>query len=353
MRPYNKWYFCIFCIPKTYPEGLIGSDEMLKFFQSIFGTTTGNGYPESLIKAAIERAVDGTDPWIRAVSGYKKKLRPAVLQAMDHVVGIVDGMAPPMVIQPGNDTADPGLKTFFISTADMVKILDNDRNLTDFRRGRHETVSWIYALLVMEKQEKASFGVGLSGTIIVHDIPQTIVNFASHRLIDPAGSEDETRRQLKKRAFDHLLSLALGRIAIVKTERDHLERYRTLLQAKLDLLKRGEWGFETPTAEERMDAADMEEALAHVETQLQERGGDDRMLELYLGIVVDVLGHPEEHMWTWKETLIVDRMGIKRSEEADTTLNVMLTLVGDSQERSLAVSLVAISADLLQHDDKA
>ena len=46
---------------------------MLRLFQSIFGKSATKGsYPESLVKAAIERAVDGTDPWIRAVSGYKK-----------------------------------------------------------------------------------------------------------------------------------------------------------------------------------------------------------------------------------------------------------------------------------------
>ncbi len=47
---------------------------MLRLLQSIFGLgdTTG-GYPEDMVRKAIERAVDGTDPWLRAISGYRKK----------------------------------------------------------------------------------------------------------------------------------------------------------------------------------------------------------------------------------------------------------------------------------------
>jgi hypothetical protein len=39
------------------------------------------------------------------------------------------------------------------------------------------------------------------------------VSYESHKLIDPAASENETRHQLKRRAFDHLLSVALRRSA--------------------------------------------------------------------------------------------------------------------------------------------
>ena len=64
---------------------------MLKLFQSIFGAGEAQGrYPESLIEAAIERAVDGTDPRLRSLPRYRKQLRPAVLQAVDHVVAMID-----------------------------------------------------------------------------------------------------------------------------------------------------------------------------------------------------------------------------------------------------------------------
>ena len=323
-------------------------------FQSIFGSdATACSYPETLIKAAIERAVDGTDPWIRAVSGYKRKLRPAVVMSIDHVMALVDGMAPPIVLEPGSYGSDPRLRTFFISNEEMRKVLDNDRNLADFRRGQAVVLPHVTALLVMKKQEQVFFGAELSGDIVLRDVPQVTVSFEAHRLIDPAGSEEETRRQLRRRAFDHLLSLALWQIAIVKTERDKLERYRALLQSKLNLLQRGSWGFNETAADEHPDVVDIEEQLDKIEMQLLELGGDDRMLEVYLGIVTDVLGRPEKHLWARKETLILDRRGIKRSEAADDAPEVTLDLMCDSEGRSMVVSLVATEVETIRDDDRA
>ena len=69
---------------------------MLKLFQSIFGGEAVCGqYPEGFIDAAIERAVDGTDPRLRALPGYKNQLRPPVTHAIDHVVALVEGIPPP------------------------------------------------------------------------------------------------------------------------------------------------------------------------------------------------------------------------------------------------------------------
>jgi len=326
---------------------------VLKFFHSIFSNNAATGsYPESLVKAAIERAADGTDSWIRAVPGYKRKLRPAIVRAIDYVVALVDGMAPAIIMTPGRYGSDPYLHTFFISSTDMQKILDSDRNLTDFQRRQAKSLPQVFALLVMEKHEKIFPGAELSGNIVLRDVPQIAVSYEAHRLIDPEATEDETRRQLKRRAFDHLLNLALRRIIIVKTERDNLERHRTLLQSKLNLLQRGGWGFDKTAANEHLDVAGAEESLARIEAQLMELGGDDRALELYLDIVIDVMGRPEAHLWARKETLILDRMGIKRSEAADNVQKMTLDLICDSENRSLVVSLVAISGESIQNSGR-
>ena len=45
---------------------------MLKLFQSFFGGDESRGrYPESLVEAAIERTVDGTDSRLRLLPGYR------------------------------------------------------------------------------------------------------------------------------------------------------------------------------------------------------------------------------------------------------------------------------------------
>jgi hypothetical protein len=319
---------------------------MLRFLQSIFGQAERGSYPESLIVEAIERAVDGTDPQLRALSGYKKRLRPAVVRAVDHVVALVDALPPPMPVSFGGEEGDPRIKSFFISLPHMKKVFLEDRALSGYLQGAPGEKGEVVALLGMERQDKVILGAALSGDVVMRDVPQVTVSFDAHRLLDPARDEGESRRLLKRRAYDHLLTLALRRLADVKFERSNLERRRTLLQAKLHLLEREGWGFD-PADAERIDVAAVEERLAQLETQLQEFGGDDRMLETYLEVVSDVLGRAEEYFQAKSETIFVDRMGIKQSEASAEAPELRLTELFDAQGRSLVVTLVSFQAEEL------
>jgi len=314
---------------------------MFKFLQSLFTSdVTASCHPDFLVIAAIERAVDGTDPWIRAVSGYQKKLRPAVLRSIDHVIKLVDELAVPVQVEQGIYDCNPLLHTFFISNADMWETFASDRTLAEFEGAQGDPSPRVTALLTMVKQEKTVVGAALSGAIVLHDVPQISVSFEDHRLFDPAVNEDETRHQLKRRAYDHLLSLALSRISQVKTGYEKLDHYQALVQSKLNLLQRGGWGFGETAAGEELDKASLEKLLARIESQLLELGGDNNMLEVYLDIVIDVLSRPEEHLWVESESLIVDRMGIKRVEAAGDAPKVMLEVISDSEGRSRVVLLV-------------
>ncbi len=56
---------------------------MFELFKKLFSNSFTDEYPKVLIKAAIEHAVDGTDPWIRAASTIKRKLCPARLEIIE------------------------------------------------------------------------------------------------------------------------------------------------------------------------------------------------------------------------------------------------------------------------------
>ena len=321
---------------------------MLKFLHHLFGGVDNGRYPETLVNEAIERAVDSTDPWLRGVSGYKKRLRPAVVRAIDHVVDLVGLLPPPLAAGFAAYEDDPQLRSFFMSTNEMRKVYGNDPSLTEFRRQKGNLPSQVHALLLMQKQEGVTLGAELKGDIIMRDVAQTTVTFEGHRLLDPSGDETTTRRHLMRRAFDHLLSMALRRIASVKSECEDLERRRALLDAKLNLLQRGGMGFDSMAASGGLSVAALEEELEKIDTQLNELGGEDGMLDAYLDIVVEILGEPEKQLWSARETLIVDRLGIVRSEPAfdapELTLNVLRNSAGDR----LVTTLVVIPGDELR-----
>jgi hypothetical protein len=312
---------------------------MLRLFKSFFsGQDEAGQYPEELVKEAIERAVDGTDPWLRGLSGYKRKLRPAVIKAIDHVVSLVDGFDQPIKVTRDCYSSSPLLKAYFISAREMHSILTNDSAQKEFQKSHRFAES--YALLAMEKQERKVFGSEMVGETIVRDVPRVTVSFSGHRLIDPTQSEMETRRMLKRRAFDHLLTLALDKIVNMRDERETLTRNRTLLQAKLNILRGGQWGFDEEKESVVPKVSDVEAKLEQIESQLLERGGDDRAIEAHLEVVKNVLGKADEHLWATDETVILDPMGVKRNQASEDNPKISLKRLQNTAGRSVTVSMI-------------
>ena len=310
---------------------------MLRLFQSFFGGDEAAGrYPETLVREAIERAVESTDPWLRGLNGYHRKLRPAVLTAIDHVVALVNQLPPARPATRDGYGRDPLLQAMFLSSEQMRQVLRDQLASPKVASGA------ACALLVMDLEQRGTFGVDLVGDTVVRDVPQVTVSFANHRLLDPTGSEGETRRLLMRRAFDHLLSLALKRMVAVKEIREGLDNRRTLLQAKLDVLQRGNWGFDLCTPQKPVTLVDLEAQLAEIEAQLQRVGRDDQAMEVTLGLLVDVLGRPQEQLWGDRATLVVDRMGIKRAVASDEAPELVLDQLHNAEGRSLVGTLVTL-----------
>jgi hypothetical protein len=229
----------------------------------------------------------------------------------------------------------------------MKKVFSTDRNLAEFLQGSANDAPQIVALMMMEKEEKVIFGAELSGDIIIRDVPKLTVSFDAHRLVDSTPDEDKTRRLLMRRAYDHLLSLALKRLTFVKSERKDLERRRKLMQAKLNLLEREGWGFDAAADGDKLSVADLEERLGEIETQLQEFGGNDCESEACLQIVADLLGKPEEYLLAKSETIFVNRMGIKQNEASSDAPPLTFSELRNAEGRTLAVALVSLRAEEL------
>lgn len=323
---------------------------MLRLFQSIFGTDAlaRGRYPDELIQGAIERAVDGTDARLRALRGYQKRLRRPVIHAIDHVVNLVEQLPPPAEISRQRYGTDPELCAFFASVEHMQEVFGTDLALSDFLAGPEGPGSDdVVALLAMERQERHVLGMDLEGAILRRDVPQVTVNFTGHRLLDPTSTEQETRRLLKRRAFDHLLSLALGRIVSARLQRAGLEQQRTLLRRKLKVLEDGRWGFQDAGRGERPDVGDLEAQLAAIEAQFVGLGTDAGTLKAHLDTLIDVLSRAEEELRSTRLSLIVDRLGVKRERHAAGTLQLDLEELRNAAGRTIIVRLVCMARTAL------
>jgi len=325
----------------------------LKLFQSIFGgRETAGRYSEALIDRGIDRTVDGTDPRLRLVPGYRKRLRGPVIHAIDHAVTLVDGFPAPAPAGPEGYRNDVRLAALFASIQDMLEMLSRDRALTDYLPGRDgRGAEQIHAVLLARRAERNILGMDLMGDQVRRDVAQVSVSFSGHHLLEPQASAEECQRLLKRRAFDHLLVLALGQIAETAMQRDDLQRQRDLLQRQQQAMKRGSLGFDTPEAS-RTEQAALQTEIDSVAQQLQALGANADVLKTHLEIVVERLTKAEQQLGKQEVELCLSPMNI-RLDPSDPSARQMVfqELENARGERAILLPVVIATRDLPQRED--
>jgi hypothetical protein len=301
---------------------------MFKLFSSIFDTSehATDAYPDWLIDKAIERAVDGLDSRLRLVSSYKKKLRASVMTAVDHVVKLVDDLPAPIDASRSQFGADPHITSLFASANELQQFFSNDKEvwhyLDNLSGPKPDSIT---GLLIMDRIEKQVFGMELDGNSVRRDVAQVTVSFSEHRLADPNTNEQETRRHLKRRAFDHLVTLALRDVTTRHRSRLELEQQWALLQRKLGTYKAAGWGLTDDTTDLRHDNEALQQELNQVEAQLKALPAKTETLDASLDALIDVFDNAKDKLWSVPVSLFIDRMHIKRDAKSNNTNELRFT----------------------------
>jgi hypothetical protein len=325
----------------------------VKLFQSIFGgRETVGRHPETLIEMAIERAVDGTVSRLRFVPGYRKRLREPVIHAIDRVVQLVDGIPAPIPAGPDGYRSDFRLAALFASIEEMRQVFGRDRALSEYLSGTEgRGAERVTALLMARREERTILGMDLVGDQVRSDLAQVTVSFAGHHLLEPRVSEAECRRFLKRRAFDHLLALALAEIAEARVERADLERQRDLLARKLQAMKRGTLSFDRPDAGQA-DEAGLQAELDPVSRQLQGLGADADVLRTHLELVAKRLGEAERQVGSQEVQLCLSPMNIRLDAGDSSARQVVLQELQNARgERAIILPVASAPRDLPSRED--
>jgi hypothetical protein len=224
----------------------------------------------------------------------------------------VDGIPATVAAGPGDYRNDPRLTALFASADEMQQVFARDKCLSDYLSGSEgRGAERVTALLMARREERHILGMDLVGDQVRRDVAQVTVSFSGHHLLEPRAIEEECRRFLKRRAFDHLLALALAQIAEARLERADLTRQRDLLQRKLRTMKRGTLSFDQPDAGEPDEAA-IQAELDDVSGQLQALGADAGLLKAHLEVVAERLQGAERQIWAEDVQLCLGPMNIRR-----------------------------------------
>lgn len=280
------------------------------------------GLSPALIDAAIERAIDGADPRLRAFGGYRRRLRRPVGKAVRHVIRLIEGLPPAASITPRYYSQDPRLRAFFVSPSHVNEVLARFWTVRDYLAGAaYPLPEEIFGLLSVAQSEHSTLGMELDGGLLKRDVLQTAVTFSDHQYLAPAANERRTRRELKRRAFDFLVQTAREQMLQVKTSRGDMARRRHDLRSRLDALKSGLWGQGTAFADRGgnglgSNMAEMEAEIAAIDAELGRFGKIDLSLEESLRHVEETLNEADRWLVLRPACLCLDYRGIKREGES-------------------------------------
>ena len=107
---------------------------MFTFLKSLFGSREdeASGEDPARLSAAVEEAIEGTDPRLRMVSGVNKKLRVPVGRSLAHARKLVAVLPGPSEISKTIFGSDPQVRALFAFVDHIREVFGNDRNLRTF-----------------------------------------------------------------------------------------------------------------------------------------------------------------------------------------------------------------------------
>jgi len=332
---------------------------MLNFLSSLFTPDTGesDGLDKSLIERATERAVDGTDPRLRALGNYRKQLREPVELAVRHVIELIDSLPEAVPLSRQGYSADPRLRAFFASNDHLQEVLGGFSVISEYLQDLPGLKpDEIFGLLTMEWKERNTLGMERQGDRVRKDVAQITVSFFNHRFACPADNEEETRLEMKKRAFDYLLKLALEKIQAGRGKRQELQREQRLLDKKLDAMRAGAWGLEAMFSTGEEPAPNLDDLAAKidaVESELLELGDASGGLEQSLEQLAEVLSQPAHWLYRDDVHLRLNHMGVKMDESSSGPVNdlQLIGLFSASGERRIVLPVRVLRSELPERPD--
>jgi hypothetical protein len=266
------------------------------------------------VAEAVEQVVEGTDRRIRAVSGYQRKLAPAVGRTLEFVAELVASLPGPLDLSHGAWRDDPHVNAFFGTADDVRQTLTRSKELRDFFQ-RERDARLAYAVLTVTREEKTVLGMKLQGETVQREVPQTSVSFVGHRILAPALTEAGVREEARRRALNLFIAHAQARIADTQVKREGLERERQVQQLRLRQARTRAQSL-AAVEDGAAEFEAIERSLAENAKALEALGGTLENLDDYIEEVRSVLAHPEEHLGRTTVAFRVNRMGIKLDDGA-------------------------------------
>ena len=293
---------------------------------------------QSAVDLAIERIVDQTNPALRGLAGYRRRLSPVVAPLLDYGATLLSQIPGPVTVDPESWAKDPLVNALFGDTQRIRRVVSGPVVRAWLKQHPSEPLSEsgprsallganperpasaprtddLYALLVAMPEEHSQLGIELVSGQLRRDVKQTTLGFGDLEVAAVAGGMDELRETLRPRVIDLVVSIGLERIVAQEERIAALEQGLRMLRLKrkvidprasgLDLLLAGSSAH--LAEQQRLDAR-----IAETERDLADASRGLGDIAEYLQRLATELSHPEKDIGLERMRLWVDRMNIVR-----------------------------------------
>ncbi len=272
------------------------------------------------VNAAIDQLIDGIDPNMRLILGYKKKLTATVETALHYINGLVEKIPGPVEFNKKAFGSDPLVNAVFATVSDLQRTFSKSEALRAFfEDSMNVNMEHCFALMCMEKEEHAGFGMELEGDFIKKDVPRISVNFLGHNILSPAATEKAVRESLKSCIFDALISNTYENVMSRRIRGAGSDEYRRVLDRRYKANQA--WGQELTDLllsirADVLGKNDKKENIASENQATESESGNIETPGEHLEMVKEMLSHPEKIIRLNQITLNLTRMGIKVAESS-------------------------------------
>lgn len=271
---------------------------IIDWFRNRTAQFDGDGVPEETIRWAADKAVTLTNPKLRIISNWQKRLSPSIANAIRFMQGLVHTFPAVRPLSPKCWAGDPALRAFFVTPKDIDDLLSRSDQLRAVFE-KYPALDEAYLVLGMAITEQKVFGMAIRGETIQRDVAQSVVSFSDHKTRLCGPDEAALRRVIGIEIFEYLVSRALAEIGAERAERQELQANRALIRTRLRLLQQHGPGLGAMLGDEPAAASEqarLEAELLENEQQLAEMGASEEQLTGELETLQAVLDRPEDYL---------------------------------------------------------
>ena len=287
----------------------------MNFFSHVVDFLKPSPPPEPVELAAMAHLTETVDPMLRSASHFEATLRQPLHTALAYCAGLVDALPGPIDISRQHFSSDPLVHALFATADDIEQMLGRSEAIRDYlERPESWDTPHFYALLAARREQKKTLGMAAQGEVIQNDVPQEVVYFCHHTLIEPSTTLKSTCEQLRFRALDSLL----------RTFQSHVQRLRDTREGL-----RAELGVErahlaTLSGRDHEDQyAQFTRASASLNEHLQQTA-NSLMPDPLLATLARFLSTPESLLTLKPVTVTIDRLGvISAPDDNDQSINTL------------------------------